>query len=75
MFFYGEKLLAPAQNPNPCRLSATLYLIIYSQLPSTFGDRLLHPQAEDATRRGVSFCEHGKEHSTFINCGSSSPAE
>jgi hypothetical protein len=47
-------LLAPAQPPSwkatPCRLSATAYSI-YSQLPSISGDRLPHPQPEDAPCR------------------------
>jgi hypothetical protein len=55
LYFYGE-LLAPRPTPSwrstLCRLSATAYSI-YPQLPSTYGDRLLHPQLEDASHSGV----------------------
>jgi hypothetical protein len=48
-------LLAPCPNPvlegYPCRLTATA-CSIHSQLPSTSGGRLLHPQPEDAPCRG-----------------------
>jgi hypothetical protein len=37
----------PSWRTTPCLLSATAYSM-YSQLPSKTGDRLLHPQPEDA---------------------------
>jgi hypothetical protein len=53
--FFTVMSCYPTPNPSlrttPCRLSATAYSI-YSQLPSISGGRLLHPQPEDAPRRG-----------------------
>jgi hypothetical protein len=54
-FFYDEELKSHAQPPSwrttPCRLSATAYSV-YSQPPSIYGGRLLHPQPEDAPCHG-----------------------
>jgi hypothetical protein len=45
-----------SRRTTPCRISAIAYLI-YSQLPSISGGRLLHPQPEDAPCRG-NICTH-----------------
>jgi hypothetical protein len=55
--FYGEEELAPRPTPKleDHPLSAVrdcLLNILYSQLPSISGGRLLHPQPEDAPCRG-----------------------
>jgi hypothetical protein len=55
LIFYGEESLATRPTPSwrttPCRLSAIAYLI-YSQLSSISGGRLLQPQPKDAPCRG-----------------------
>jgi hypothetical protein len=55
LFFYGEELLSHSQpaswKTTPCWLSMTAYLV-YWQLPSISGGRLIHPQPEDASRCG-----------------------
>jgi hypothetical protein len=54
--FFLRRVVSPMPNSpswriTPCRLSAAAYSI-YSQLPSIFGGRLLHPQNEGAPSRG-----------------------
>jgi hypothetical protein len=55
LIFYGKELLTPRPTPtledHPCRLSANAYSI-FSQFISIPGERLLHPQPEDAPCRG-----------------------
>jgi hypothetical protein len=55
IFFTARGLLSPRPVPKlediPCRLSTAAYSV-YSQLPSSAGLRLLHPQFKDAPFRG-----------------------
>jgi hypothetical protein len=71
LFFMGRICWPHARPPSwrttSCRLPATAYLV-YSQLPSISGDRLLHPQPEDAPCRGDKGPTYGS--TTWQNCKS-----